>query len=175
MTRPIRMPIQHTNRSTRRKAVATAAGAALFSLGLREAVRLRDADLESARSTARQLGATRIVAGVVLLVRPQLLTAALGLSTAGKVGWWLARMLAVREIAIGTGTVGASRSGADPWPWLMTVSAIDGAEALVLLAALRNWAIDRPGGWAFVAADVGSAAALITRIAYLRRLRTQGA
>jgi hypothetical protein len=98
---------------------------------------------------------------------PQLLTAALGLSGAGKAGWWLLRMLAVREIALGTGTVAASRPNADPWPWLMTVSAIDGAEALVLLVALRRKAVDGPGGWAFAAADAGSAAALITRIAHL--------
>jgi hypothetical protein len=52
----------------------------------------------------------------------------------------------------------------------MTVSAIDGAEALVLLAALRRKAIDGPGGWAFVAADAGSVAALITRIAHLRNV-----
>ena len=38
----------------------------------------------------------------------------------------------------------------------MTVSAIDGAEALVLLIALRGKAVDKPGGWAFVAADAGS-------------------
>jgi hypothetical protein len=151
----------------RRRAVAAAAGAALCSLGIREAVRLADADLELARGRARQLGATRVLAGVVLLVRPQLLTAALGLSGAGKAGWWLLRMLAVREIALGTGTVAASRPNADPWPWLMTVSAIDGAEALVLLVALRSKAVDGPGGWAFAAADAGSAAALITRIAHL--------
>jgi hypothetical protein len=157
----------------KRRAVAAAAGAVLCSLGLREAVRLGDADLGVARSRARQLGATRIVAGIVLLVRPQLLTAALGLSSAGEAGWWLSRMLAVREIAVGTGTVAGSRPSADPWPWLMTVSAIDGAEALVLLTALRRKAVDQPGGWAFVAADAGSAAALITRIAHLRRLRTQ--
>jgi hypothetical protein len=60
-----------------------------------------------------------------------------------------------------------------PWPWLMAVSAIDGAEALVLLTALRRKAVDQPGGWAFVAADAGSAAALITRIAHLRRLTTR--
>ena len=159
----------------RRQGIAAAAGAVLFGLGLREAVRLRDADLESARGRARQLGATRDLAGIVLLVRPQLLTAALGLSAAGRAGRWLSRMLAVREIAVGTGTVAASRPGADPWPWLMTVSAIDGAEALVLFTALRRKALDQPGGWAFVAADAGSAAAFITRIAHHRRLRTQGA
>jgi hypothetical protein len=147
----------------------------MFGLGLREAMRLREADLELARSRARQLGATRIVAGIVLVVRPQLLTAALGLSSAGEAGWWLSRMLAVREIAIGTGTVAASRPSADPWPWLMTVSAIDGAEALVLLIALRRKAVDKPGGWAFVAADAGSAAALVTRIGHLRRSTTRGA
>lgn len=96
-------------------AVAAAAGAVLFGLGLREAVRLRGADLELARSRARQLGAARIVAGLVLLARPQLLMAALGLSAAGEAGWWLSRMLAVREIAVGTGTVAASRPSTDPW------------------------------------------------------------
>jgi hypothetical protein len=161
-------------KGSRRRAVAAAGGAVLFSLGLREAVRLRDADLESARSRARQLGATRIVAGIALLLRPQLLAAALGLSAAGGAGWWLSRMLAVREIAVGTGTVAASHPRADPWPWLMTVSAIDGAEALVLFTALRRKAVDQPGGWAFVAADAGSAAALVTRIAHIRRLTTRG-
>ncbi len=168
---PSQMSVQPTNR-LRRRMVAAAAGAVLFSLGLREAVRLGDADLELARSRARQLGATRIVAGIVLVVRPQLLTAALGLSAAGEAGWSLSRMLAVREIAVGTGTVAASRPSADPWPWLMTVSAIDGAEALMLLIALRKKAVDTPGGWAFVAADAASAAALITRIAHLRRATT---
>ncbi|HET9301386.1 MAG TPA: hypothetical protein VFO20_01290 [Propionibacteriaceae bacterium] len=159
----------------RRQGIAAAAGAALFSLGVREAVRLGNADLELARSRSRQLGATRIVAGLVLLIRPQLLTGALGLSDAGETGWWLSRLLAVRELGVGTGAAAASRSTADPWPWLMTVSAIDGAEALVLLTALRRKVVDRPGGWAFVAADLGSAAALITRLAHLRRLTTRGA
>jgi hypothetical protein len=172
--RPSQMSVEPTN-GFRRRAVAAAAGAVLFSLGLREAVRLRDADLELARGRARQLGATRIVAGLVLLVRPQLLTTALGLSAACEAGWWLSRMLAVRELAVGTGTVAASRPGADPWPWLMTVSAIDGAEALVLYIALSRKAVDQPGGWALVAADVGSATALITRIAHLRRSRSRGA
>jgi hypothetical protein len=84
-------------------------------------------------------------------------------------------MLAVRELAVGTGTVAASRSTADPWPWLMTVSAIDGAEALVLFTAVRRKAVDQPGGWAVLAADAGSAAALITRIVHLRRLTARSA
>jgi hypothetical protein len=162
------LPEQPAN-NLRRRVVAGAAGATLFSLGLREAIRLRDADPELARSRARQLGGTRIAAGIVLLLRPQLLTAALGLSAAGKAGGWLSHMLAVREIAVGIGTVQHARD-ADPWPWLMTISAIDGAEALVLLTALRKDAIDRPGGWAFVAADAGSAAALLTRISHIRRM-----
>ena len=114
--------------------MAAAAGAVLFSLGVRELCGLRDADLELARSGARQLGATRSVAGLVLLIRPQLLTAALRLSDAGEAGWWLSQLLAVCELAVGPGAVAASRSTPDPWPWLMTVSVIDGAQALVLLA-----------------------------------------
>jgi hypothetical protein len=135
--RPSQMSVEPTN-GFRRRAVAAAAGAVLFGLGVREAVRLREADLKLARSRARELGATRIVAGLALLIRPQLLTAALGLSAAGEAGWWLSRMLAIRELAVGTGTIAGSRPGADPWPWLMTVSAIDGAEALVLLTALPS-------------------------------------
>jgi hypothetical protein len=165
------MPVQRDN-DFRRRLVAATAGAAFFGLGLREAVRLRDADLELARSRAGQLGTARIAADILLLLRPQFLVAALGLSAAGRGGWWLSRMLAVREIAVGTGAVAASRSAADPWPWPMTVSAIDGVEALVLFTALRRNAIDSAGGWAFVAADTGSAAALITRIAHLVGERT---
>jgi hypothetical protein len=76
-----------------------------------------------------------------------------------------------RELStMGRCTVAASCPATDPWPWLMTVSAIDGAEALVLLIALGRNVIDQAGGWAFVAAKAGSATALATRIVHLRRL-----
>jgi hypothetical protein len=49
----------------------------------------------------------------------------------------------------------------------MTIAAVDGAEAAVLALALRGAAVDRSGGWAFVAADVGSAVAAPVRVARL--------
>ena len=36
------------------------------------------------------------------------------------------RLLAVLEIALGTGAVASLRADADPWPWLMTIAAVDG-------------------------------------------------
>jgi hypothetical protein len=54
---------------------------------------LRDADVELTRSRARQLGATRIMADMVMLIRPQVLTSALRLSAAGSAGWWVTAYL----------------------------------------------------------------------------------
>lgn len=58
-------------------------GATLLALGIREALIMRDADDATARARARQLGPTRIAAGVALLLRPQLLTGALGIEKGG--------------------------------------------------------------------------------------------
>jgi hypothetical protein len=79
------------------------------------------------------------------------------------------RLLGIRELALGIGTTAASDDRADPRPWLMTISAIDGAEAAVLGLALRNHRIDVTGGLAFVAADLGSASAVVLRVAELAR------
>jgi hypothetical protein len=143
----------------------------LLALGIREALILRDADDGTARARARQLGSTRIAAGVALLLRPQLLTGALGLEKGGAAAGWLPRVLAVREIGMGIGACTSSRKSADPWPWLMTIGAVDGAEAVVLLAAVRQHAVDSSGAWAFAAADLGSASAVILRAARLRQHR----
>ncbi len=156
------------NNSKRRWTVAVLAGGGLLALGIREGLLLRDADLATARRRAGQLGPTRIAAGVVILLRPQLLAGALGLNKGGAAEGWLPRLLAVREIALGVGAQVSSRANADPWPWLMTIAAVDGAEAAVLLAALRKRAVDPAGGWAFTAADLGSASMVAMRVARLR-------
>lgn len=149
-----------TRRDRLRELRAAAGGAALLGAGIREALRLRTAGPEEARARARQLGTTRIGAAVVLLARPQTLPSMLGLPT-GPAAAWLTRLLAVRELVLGAGTVSASRKDADPWPWLVVVSAVDAAEALALLVALRRGVVEAAGGWGFFAADVGSAAGLV--------------
>jgi hypothetical protein len=93
----------------RRSLVAAAGGGSLLALGIREAVILSAADSETARARARQLGPTRIAAGVTLLARPRLLTGALGLDGGNESARWLPRLIAVREIALGVGTLAASR------------------------------------------------------------------
>jgi len=149
---------------TRRRGTAVVVGGGLLILGIREGFLLSDADDDTARARARQLGLTRIGAGLAILIRPQLLIGALGLGNSDAARW-LPRLLAVREIALGVGATGASRDNADPWPWLMTISAVDGAEAAVLARALRSHSIDPAGGLAFVAADLGSASAIALRLA----------
>lgn len=143
--------------------VAALGGGTFLALGVREGVALRAADDPTARSHARRMGTTRIMAAAALLVRPRLLTGALALGREDA-ATWLPRLLAVRETALGIGAVAASRDESDPWPWLMTIAAVDGAEA-ALIAALRRRAIDPAGGSAFAAADLGSASAVILRLA----------
>jgi hypothetical protein len=152
--------------------VAVAGGGTLFLLEVREAVRLRDADDTAARGRARRLGAVRIGAAAALLARPRLLAAALGLPDSGA-GRVLPRLVAIREVALGVGAVASSRRTADPWPWLTAIASVDGAEAVVLVAALRTGAIEGAGGWAFVAADLGSASAVLLRATRACRARAR--
>lgn len=117
-----------TGVTLRRLCVAALAGGGLFVLGVREAILLRDADDATARARARQLGLTRAGAGLALLIRPRLLTGALRFEDSDAARW-LPRLLAVRELALGVGATAASSDKADPWPWLMTIAAVDGVEA----------------------------------------------
>lgn len=150
----------------RRRGTAVVVGGGLLILGVREGLLLSHADDDTARARARQLGLTRVGAGLAILTRPQLLAGALGLGNSDAARW-LPRLLAVREVALGVGATAASRDKADPWPWLMTIAAVDGAEAAVLARALRSHGIDPAGGSAFLAADLGSASAVALRVARL--------
>jgi hypothetical protein len=66
-------------------------------------------------------------------------------------------MVAVREIAFGAATLAAARADRDPARWLLVLSLIDGAEALVVLDAVRRGDVPLRNGLAFAAADAGSA------------------
>ena len=157
----------------RRWGVAAAAGGSLFVLGVREAALLRDADLDTACRRPRQLGAARISAGLVLLGRPSLLGGALGRDEGGRGSEWLPRLVAVRELCLGVGAVASSRADADPWPWLMTIATVDGAQGAVLLTALHGRAVDPDEGWAYAVADWAALTAVVTRVVRLNRARQQ--
>lgn len=136
------------------------AGAVLFGLGAREARRLARSDIAAARGSARQVGLTRIAFGLAMLLRPTLLVTALGIGdAAGPSARWLPRLLAVREIALGTGLAASSRGEGNPYAGLITLSLIDAGEAVILLLALNSHEMARGRGWAFIAADAGSALA----------------
>ena len=136
------------------------AGAVLFGLGAREARRLARSDIAAARRSARQLGLTRAAFGLAMLLRPTLLVTALGIrDAAGPSARWLPRLLAVREIALGMGLTVSSRGDGNPYAGLITLSLIDAGEAVILLLALNSHEVARDRGWAFIAADAGSALA----------------
>jgi hypothetical protein len=65
-------------------------------------------------------------------------------------------IFAVREIALGMGTLMAAVASGDVRRWVLVLSLIDTGEAPVLLPALRRRAIPPATGIAFVAADLGS-------------------
>ena len=67
--------------------------------------------------------------------------------------------IAVREIALGTGLAASSRGDGNPYAGLITLSLIDAGEAVILLLALNSHEMARGRGWAFIAADAGSALA----------------
>ena len=139
---------------------ALTAGAVLFGLGAREGRRLARGDIATAWHSARQIGLTRMAFGAAMLLRPTLLVTALGIRDTGRpAARWLPRLLAAREIALGAGLAASSRDDQNPYPGLITLSLINAGEAVVLLLALHSREVARERGWAFIAADVGSALA----------------
>lgn len=150
---------------------ALTAGAVLFGLGAREGRRLARGDIATARHSARQIGLTRMAFGAAMLLRPTLLVTALGIRDTGRpAARWLPRLLAAREIALGAGLAASSRDDQNPYPGLITLSLIDAGEAVVLLLALHSREVARERGWAFIAADVGSALAGVGAMTQLHNI-----
>jgi hypothetical protein len=147
-------------RATDKPVVAVGIGFALALLGAAEARRLSLADLPHTLQRARVLGLTRTGVAGLMLVRPALLPNWLGLPADAGSQRWLSRLLAVRELIIGTSALANSRADQDPLPSLLTISAIDAAEAVVILAALNESELPWDRALGFVLADLGSAAAL---------------
>jgi hypothetical protein len=139
------------------RALGPLLGTALFLAGVAQARRIAAGSEDDITKAASATGATRLVAGALLLGWPQLLPALLGNHRGSQATRWLARMIAVREVAFGAATAAAARAGRDPARWLLVLSLIDGAEALVVLEAVRRYEIPVRNGFAFAAADAGSA------------------
>ena len=139
--------------------VGPAVGALLFAAGLMQARRLATGDIQAARQAARTSGSTRMAVGGLMAARPQLFARLLhGNANPDATTRLLLRMFAVREIALGLGTLTAAVANRDVRRWLLVLSLVDTGEALALLPALRRREVGRGAGTAFVAADLGSSA-----------------
>lgn len=110
-----------------------------------------------ARAVATGLGAGRAAIGVGFLLAPTFSVRLLGVDAASaKRMTFLARMAAVRDLAVGAGTL-ASRSGRGVVPWLIAGAAADAVDALVIAGAIRSG----PAGGIPAAATAAGAAAVV--------------
>ena len=134
-----------------------AVGAFLLAAGLMQARRLATGDVQATRQAARSIGSTRVAFGGLFAARPQLFARVLhGCPSPDATTRLQIRIFAVREIALGMGTLMAAVANGDVRRWVLMVSLIDTGEAPVLLPTLRRRAIPPATGIAFVAADLGS-------------------
>jgi hypothetical protein len=161
------MPEHSLGTSADHRVAAVVIGGVLAVLGAVEALRLSRASTDEARQRARQLGLIRTAVAGAFLVKPTLLPRLLGMNGDSGPTRWLPRLFAVRELVIGAGALADSREKSDPWPALLAISAVDGAEALVILGALRRRELPWDRVLGFALADLGSATAapvLVERI-----------
>ena len=93
----------------------------------------------SCRPAGVLIGAGRAGLGAAFLAFPDQSTKVLGLdaATAGRVTW-LARMTAIRDAALGAGTVVSSARGRGAASWLLAGAACDAVDALTLATAVRQ-------------------------------------
>lgn len=139
---------------------APALGAVLFAAGVGQARKLAAGGVGVAQRAARTTGPTRIGIASLLLAKPQLMARLLhGNDHAdGKTRLTL-RMFAVRELALGVGTLLGAGTGSDVRRWLLVLALVDTGEALILLPAIRRGTVAPTAGLALVVADLGSSTA----------------
>jgi hypothetical protein len=94
--------------------------------------------LPDAAAMTRQLGAGRAAFAAGILAAPVLSIRLLGVDTAtAQRVTWLTRMMAVRDAALGVGTVLSARTGGAT-PWLVGGAVSDLVDAVVLAGALKQ-------------------------------------
>lgn len=151
---------------------APAVGGVLFAAGVLQARKLVGGGPGSARQAARSTGPTRIAIGTLLAMKPELLARLLhGTGSVDAETRLHLRMLAVREIALGVGTVLALGTERDARRWLLALALVDTGEALALAQASRRGSVRPAVGLAFATADLGSSAAGIGVLIQLVRER----
>lgn len=153
-----------------------AVGVLLFAAGLSQARRLASGDAHDAQRAARTSGITRMAVGGMIAARPELFVKLLhGTASRDAATRLLVRIFAVREIAVGLGTLMAATANRDVRRWLLLLSVIDTGEALVLLPAVWRRTVPAATGIAFIAADLGSSVSGIGVVTQIIRHAEDGA
>jgi hypothetical protein len=125
----------------------------------------------SPRTIGLAVGVGRTVVGAVFLAAPVASVRILGLDTATAARvTWLARMAAVRDVAIGLGTLDSVGRNRGARTWLAAGAAADLADAVVIGAALRS---GRAKGVAAAGIVAGAAAAAVVGAWAARPVRRQ--
>jgi peptide-methionine (R)-S-oxide reductase len=94
--------------------------------------------LPRAQAIGTGIGAARVLVGVTFLVAPVTSVRVLGMDTAtAKRVTHLARMAAVRDIALGAGALAGLERGAGGG-WLLAGAGTDAADAVLIAGALRS-------------------------------------
>lgn len=106
-----------------------------------------------------RLGVLRSAIGAGMIAAPSLLARSLGADrrTAQRLGY-LTRMVGVREIALGAGSIEAVRRGDDPRPWLLAQGASDSGDALSIAVAVARGRVSRPMGLVVIVFALGGVA-----------------
>ena len=109
--------------------------------------------------TVESLSIGRAAAGVSMVARPRMLPTSLGVDSAAAVRTaWVTQMLGAREIALGLGTLvasrGSDRRGARLWLYAGLLS--DAVDALAVGAAVAQGRASKAAGGALVAVAGGA-------------------
>jgi hypothetical protein len=99
----------------------------------------------SSGTAARIYCAGRVAVGAAVLARPEVLARGLRVDTAtARRTAWLARMFAVRDLALGAGALHALTRGGRARPWLLLSALADAVDAVALAGAVRQRRVAAP-------------------------------
>ncbi len=118
------------------------------------------------------LAVSRLAVGGAFLAFPVASVRLLGVDSASAARMsWLARMAAVRDLALGVGVLSAAVTQRGRVPALLATAVVDAADAAVVALAARDARVDRIRGLAMAAGAAGAAGAGVAAAADLLRRR----
>jgi len=119
-------------------------------------------------ASALAIGIGRVAIGTAFAALPELGVRLLGTdaATARRVGW-LSRMVAGRDIALGAGTIAATRNG-NGAGWVLGGAFADAVDSAAVVMAMKQGRLRGPGAWLIA---VGGPALTVLGLFQAGRLR----